>query len=1255
MNSSQKKMRPQNTIGYLSVSKKTPIYIKKTYNPNTNYQNITSSNSNISNEYQFLSRYMSKKKFRGILDTDSPGNKDVLIDSDSEIQEKKRNNSKKFDSHTFKKNGCTKLVIEKVESRVPEKNEEYYKFTNQKRILNKSNTTFFTKKNYVNRNALLRNSGLKHSITDERLGNKNFELVSQSQITQKPNNKQHFSHYQEYINDSIKKNYQNASASYIFNPNQDLKLNKKFFNTGFSYSNKNNNKTNQKISSLTKSPVDYIRVNEDNSLDIRDNSSNIARNFYRNENVNNRDLNSYLQNSSFQNKNNNTRFYYIYKHRNNNLMNKNKNNINEESKKNSLYDNYRDLIKLNTFSKLSTINNPNTAKITLFPSLKEKLIKIQSVWRGAYVRELMTFYWNLDNFKNITNKIINNHIYDYFIEFINNINKEKLSRNDRQKNIRKKYENTKTYNKDSKTLEEYKTALEQKEEDYENLLKNYNTLVERCTELQQKVNHNNIEDSEKSKNKKIIWKELDLDSNNKKMNLKDIQNNNDINNNNQKLRRIKVNRNPNLNEVQRQIALQYKYQIPKNEVIPKENKNKDEIKDDNENVGKNKVQNYYEHFTSNLNIIYENQFILEKNEKLIESPPRGPILKISNFELSLINKSIKQNIPNEIWKIESFDILTKQNSKFTFLEIDQREKISLIISNIKTISIKEICHNNSINLTPNKALKEQSLNKICNNESISLINNKTPSLPKEIHHIDSIYLINKNIPLNEIYEAESLSIINNKNIPINEIYEAESISIINNKKIPINEIYKTESICIINHKNIPLNEIYEAESISIINNKNIPLNEIYEAESISIINNNDIPLNEIYKPESISIIINKNIPLNEIFNNESFSLINNNKNKNELLEESQSNSKIEIKGIEKPKIFENCILDKQNNNIQIQTKCEFNKEIMTPNSEIVINLINEPTNKKNIFALSEENIEQFIIEKTNKNNKNIEIYENERFKINYENDNANINQKNKGFDYISEKIEEIYYIEDNKNKDRKLNIEFIIVNDNNLYIEQIKKNTCDKITEITEELNRIEPNNHYELIFEGIINLNEDITNINKNNLIDKNRQEISYINTKQKNDDEAALDNNNLKKNKNYNVNNEIDKCDTLEINPYEIKRTKNNTNNIFISYENKIEMLNNKNDIFTEKAKKNMMKIILPIRLKTTLRDFIRRNTLPLLINNLKKIALSSYMNKIDNKKAKVNDIKNLLINSANFKWNKELYSLCKEFINNKSIIKK
>ena len=75
--------------------------------------------------------------------------------------------------------------------------------------------------------------------------------------------------------------------------------------------------------------------------------------------------------------------------------------------------------------------------------------------------------------------------------------------------------------------------------------------------------------------------------------------------------------------------------------------------------------------------------------------------------------------------------------------------------------------------------------------------------------------------------------------------------------------------------------------------------------------------------------------------------------------------------------------------------------------------------------------------------------------------------------------------------------------------------------------------------------------------------------------------------------------------------------------------------------------MKIILPIRLKTTLREYVRKNTFPLLISNLKKIAIS--MN--NNKNNKNNDIKNLLINYAVYKWNKSLFELSKNLIDSKS----
>ena len=67
-------------------------------------------------------------------------------------------------------------------------------------------------------------------------------------------------------------------------------------------------------------------------------------------------------------------------------------------------------------------------------------------------------------------------------------------------------------------------------------------------------------------------------------------------------------------------------------------------------------------------------------------------------------------------------------------------------------------------------------------------------------------------------------------------------------------------------------------------------------------------------------------------------------------------------------------------------------------------------------------------------------------------------------------------------------------------------------------------------------------------------------------------------------------------------MKRTKNNINNLFISYENKTQILNNKDTIFTEKAKYNMMKIIFPIKIQKVLKDWIRRNVFKLLLKNSK-----------------------------------------------------
>jgi hypothetical protein len=127
------------------------------------------------------------------------------------------------------------------------------------------------------------------------------------------------------------------------------------------------------------------------------------------------------------------------------------------------------------------------------------------------------------------------------------------------------------------------------------------------------------------------------------------------------------------------------------------------------------------------------------------------------------------------------------------------------------------------------------------------------------------------------------------------------------------------------------------------------------------------------------------------------------------------------------------------------------------------------------------------------------------------------------------------------------NDNFIIYNNFNLYIKQDKEKP--KI------------NDYY----------------IEKNNLFLKKSKKI-----KQDKATEAKEEiNNKIDFSKNY----EIEKKVSLEINPKEMKKS-----------EKEKEILNESSEIkpyelFTEKAKKNMMKMILPIKLKGTIKEFIRK----------------------------------------------------------------
>ena len=1072
-----------NTVGYLTISKKMPMYkrtpIKKVSKNNYSINNYTTNDiNNVSkNNYKLLSRVFSKNKFRGVLDTTSPNNKDIFIDSDSERPAAKISKNVEKENNNANRSGCAKLVIEKIESQEPTYNNEYYKFTNQKPKFNRINTNILYKKNINNK------SFNKENSKNQRENSSNNYLIQQ-----KNKNNQVYSYYQKVNNGTIKRNNKHISTNNIFEKNSNLYNSNNnyyepdyFFKTQIGFS-----KTGKKmdVSPISKSPY-YVKT----SNDTFQKDSSAGKNFI----IYTNDSNGFsTNNQEFPNPNNlNTKFHYIY---NNNTEIKNRKCKIDEPKKHSLYENYKDLIKMSTFKKLSKNNCRSEKIIKFYPINKDKIIKIQSRWRGAYVRELMAFYWNLNKFKNIIYKVMKYHIHYYFICFkdsLANSNKNfvkknlncKIFVNKRYNNLNDK-ENDNNKEKESKLVEEYKQTLKQKEEDYENLLKNYNSLVERCTELQQIINENNNKND-----KNVIWKELNLDSKNitNKMDLKDV---------NQK---DKDKDNKNISKIKAFDAIKPEQKETFNIIDEKDtckglklkanNNNKNScmlIERQKELLIENNLnlvyQDYLNHFISNLKSINNQQFLIEKT-KNNKTP-----YNIINFQLSLINNKIKKPQLIGIYHLEPLNLIS--NSK-------------------------------------EKAAKAP-LNEVCHNEPFSLINNKIK--PK----LFDIISINKG-----------------------------------------------------------------------------------DNSEITILNNSEKEKDK-----------------------------NKARKKNELISEKQINLKLEIKGLEHPKvkIFKDCIINKHINNIniiQIKKQNKFDQKLISVDNVISIDISKEIGNEKEKEkeGLNKEKInrvinEQFMIEKITKNEdknkiksyqeRNIIICENERFcliKISEDNNKKN-KDKEKKVELVIEKKDNILLTEIKTNKNTKLDIEFIIVNNDNLFIQKIKKKQCDKITEITEELNKIEPNNHYELIFEGLINLNEDFSkkdnnliNSNKNeNIIDNNKQEFSFI-KKESNDKKQEINNINVpNKNTNYNLTNEIEKENGLEINPLEIKKTKNNANNIFISYENKLEVLYNPNAIFTEKAKRNMMKIILPIRLKTTLRDFIYRSIFPLLINNLKKIALASQSKKGD-----------------------------------------
>ena len=505
------------------------------------------------------------------------------------------------------------------------------------------------------------------------------------------------------------------------------------------------------------------------------------------------------------------------------------------------------------------------------------------------------------------------------------------------------------------------------------------------------------------------------------------------------------------------------------------------------------------------------------------------------------------------------------------------------------INKKNGSNNNSVNvsITQDKT-NEEKYNKLLENYNSLLdqfnklkedkSNGKKNSFDKLDINSNNFGIIYKKSKINTIKKDQNKNI--NKKFDVIEPGQKEEFNIIQKKH------KKKKSNKSQNKSNEKVSEISDEKCINSINDNNKKNNITYEDYLNHFISNlykiND---NQLYIKKTLDKNIKNKIPIIEDKNSPK-----NNTEKNklevkkpELVQENQKNLNTEIKGNEnnKLKIFKDCIVNEHNNNINIIQVNEQQK----PKKNIELNIVSEEIK----FDIIENN-KSIKEKKTKKKSKH-------KNKIKIDNDKIISELNNK--ELVIEKKEDILLVEKNKIKRFDDNM-FMIDNNNSILLKNSKKNMHDEITEITEELNKIVPNNHYELVFEGIIlDLNQKLDNIQKEKV--KENKKI-------------------------YNESNEIEKGEGLEINPMEMKRTKNNIDNIFISYENKMGVLSSKDDIYTEKAKRNMMKIILPIRLKSTLREYVRKNTYPLLISNLKKIALSiNSIKSDDNEKDSTNNKSN------------------------------
>ena len=418
------------------------------------------------NMNNLISDIYKQKKFRGMLDPTSPNNKNIFIDTDSEVQKSERAPEEFPNVHNKK---STQLLITKTESQFPETYNSqnifkrdglvkgYYIKVNPKNNLN--SYEYMNNRNNLNEIGKAKmktpepdleeniiydlNLGTKTQIRPQKRENKylfytdNNNYRKQAQYgTEIERNDWNSVEARQKLNNNI---YRNKDIQLNINPvtnkinaNQVYKKGIVYKKNNVSYSKSNisdlsidinsqqkkqnndniNNYIIKAIGSDINSPnIEYKNISNENDGDLSNDLENQNELFYYNE----QDYNNYkeIEPKNTSNHGGKVDLYFELVNNKKNNIYRNKNIIIPQTRKYKLVN----IIKNDDKKMESLIKLQRFIKSYIY--LREICaMKIQSVWRGCNTRKIMDLYNDLDEFIYHLSKVQFNHFNNDFCFFI---------------------------------------------------------------------------------------------------------------------------------------------------------------------------------------------------------------------------------------------------------------------------------------------------------------------------------------------------------------------------------------------------------------------------------------------------------------------------------------------------------------------------------------------------------------------------------------------------------------------------------------------------------------------------------------------------------------------------------------------------------------------------------------------------------------------------------------------------------------------